>query len=428
MSDCQYTKKVMKKIAYLLALLIFSASCSDDDSISTSLSVSNSELSFSADGGEQIVEIVSNGFWDCDYTEDWLLVRQQQDRIKVIADANLTGSERTAYIQVFSDGEAKAQIVVLQEGLMLDAEASDYEVQYLGEEFIIPVDCNSAWKAGHEVEWIETQQEANGLKVVVSRNYQMQERTGEIVLTAGELQKSIAVNQTASPWYDSFEMVAVEAGSFYMGAQNTSSAEMNYDESAYMVEAPVHHVTLAGYNIGVFEVTQAQWVSAMGTNPSFIQGDNLPVENVSWEQVQEFIALLNEASGKEYRLPTEAEWEFAARGGNLSEGFKYSGYSVLGACGWYYSNSESTTHEVGTKFPNELGIYDMNGNVREWCDDWFEYYSSDETSDPQGPDYGDMKVNRGGSWTTPAANCRNSYRQADYPSEASQDLGFRLAL
>lgn len=401
-------------------------SCSNDES--SSLSISDSELSFSTKGGEQIVNISSDGLWECDYTEDWILVRQQQDRIRIIVDANPTENERVANIHVLCDGEVRSQIIVTQEGLTLNTENSNYEVQYAGEERVIKIDCNSDWTVDSPCEWIEAQKEDTNLKIIVARNYQMQERSGEITLKTGDLSKNIIIRQVACLWYESFEMVAVESGSFYMGAQKESLDKENYDESAYMVESPVHRVSVDNYCIGKFEVTQAQWVAAMGSNPSLIQGDNLPVENVTWEQVQDFITLLNEKSGKEYRLPTEAEWEFAAKGGNKSENFKYSGYSVLGACGWYYSNSEATTHEVGSKYPNELGIFDMSGNVREWCSDWFDYYVSSEINNPQGSNYGSMKVNRGGSWSTPAINCRNTYRHTDFPYDAAQDLGFRLAL
>lgn len=416
----------MKRILYLFTVLAIFVSCSDNES--SSLSISNNELSFSADGGEQIVNISSDGTWECDYAEDWLLVRQQQDRIRVIVDANSTGNERLATIRILCDGEARSQITVKQVGLTLDIDSYSYEIQYAGEEKNITVDCNSEWSIDNPCEWVNAQKDNSNLRIVVSRNFRMQERSGEITLNAGELSKRVIIKQAASPWYESIEMVDVESGSFYMGAQKESSANENYDENAYMVESPVHRVTINNYAIGKYEVTQAQWVAAMGYNPSSMQGDDLPVENVTWEQIQDFISVLNEKSGKEYRLPTEAEWEFAAKGGNKSEGFKYSGYSVLGACGWYYSNSEATTHEVGTKYPNELGIYDMSGNVREWCNDWFDYYTSSEANNPNGPDYGSMKVNRGGSWTTPAVNCRNSYRHTDFPHESSQDLGFRLAL
>lgn len=416
----------MKKILYIFTILAIFISCSEDES--SSLTISTNNLSFRADGGEHIVNISSNGVWECNYTEDWILVRYMQNGIKIIADANMTEAERVAVINVLCNGEVRNQITITQNGVTLNVQTLNYEVQYAGEELSIPIVSNSDWDAANTCEWIETQKEGLNLKVSVSRNYQMQERSGEINLNAGELSKTIVIKQAESPWYDSFEMIAVESGKFYMGAQKESSANENYDENAYMIEAPVHRVIINNYAIGKFEVTQAQWVAAMGHNPSSIQGDNLPVETVTWEQVKDFISLLNEKSGKEYRLPTEAEWEFAAKGGNKSEGFTYSGYSVLGACGWYYSNSEATTHKVGSKYANELGIYDMSGNVREWCNDWFDYYTASDASNPQGPDYGSMRVNRGGSWTTPAVNCRNTYRHTDFPYESSQDLGFRLAI
>lgn len=416
----------MKNILYLLILITVVVSCSKDDDIS--LSVSQNELAFTVEGGEQVVNITSDGTWECQYSDDWLLVRQQQNRIRVIVDANPTDSERTANIQVICDGETRNQIVVTQAGLTLNVEISNVDAKYAGEEISIPIECNSDWKIENSCEWIETQNNGAILKLIVARNYQMQERQGNITLKSGDLSKSIMVEQAGAPWYESFEMVTVDAGSFYMGAQKESVDGINYDASAYMIEAPVHKTSVNAFSIGRFEITQAQWIAAMGENPSTIQGDNLPVENVTWEQVQEFINILNDKSGKNYRLPTEAEWEFAAKGGNKTEGFIYSGYSVLGACGWYYSNSDATIHEIGSKYANELGLFDMSGNVREWCNDWYEAYSTDDADNPQGPTSGSMKINRGGSWTTPAVNCRNTYRHTDFPNEAAQDLGFRLAL
>jgi len=138
----------------------------------------------------------------------------------------------------------------------------------------------------------------------------------------------------------------------------------------------------------------------MGKNPSTFTGDNLPVEQVSWNKTQDFIKKLNQKTGKNYRLPTEAEWEYAARGGNKSKGYKYAGSNNINDVAWYTSNSNSKTHEVGTKLPNELGIYDMSGNVWEWCSDWYgeNYYGSSPSNNPKGPGTGDDRVLRGGSW------------------------------
>ena len=218
------------------------------------------------------------------------------------------------------------------------------------------------------------------------------------------------------------EMVKVEAGSFKMGA----TPEM---QAPYEVEKPVHRVTLTNnYYIGKYEVTQALWKIVMGSNPSNSKGDNLPVENVSWNNCQKFISKLNKLTGKSFRLPTEAEWEFAARGGNKSRGYQYSGSNTIGDVAWYDGNSGSKTHAVGTKQPNELGAFDMTGNVWEWCQDWHGRYSSSPQTNPTGAVSGSYRVYRGGSWCYPAGYCRCSRRFDGTPDFRNGDLGLRLVL
>ena len=221
-----------------------------------------------------------------------------------------------------------------------------------------------------------------------------------------------------------FEMVRVEGGTFTMGA----TAEQGND--AYADENPVHEVTLSSYCIGKTEVTQALWQAVMGVNPSGFKGANLPVEQVSWNDCQEFIAKLNALTGKAFRLPTEAEWEFAARGGNKSQGFMYSGSNTVDDVAWYFDTSSSTTHPVATKAPNELGIYDMSGSVYEWCNDWYSrsYYTSESQTNPTGPDSGSNRVWRGGSWAGDARACRVSNRSSKDPTYRGNYLGLRLAL
>ena len=225
----------------------------------------------------------------------------------------------------------------------------------------------------------------------------------------------------------SFKMVSVTGGTFLMGAQKTNSGSANYDEDAYDDEAPVHNVTLSDYSIGETEVTQALWTAVMGSNPSYFIGDNLPVETVSWNDCQEFITKLNQATGKTFRLPTEAEWEFAARGGTKSQGYKYSGSNTVGDVAWYTNNSEDHTHVVATNQPNELGLYDMSGNVYEWCQDWFGDYSSSAQSNPTGATSDSYRVSRGGSWHSTARICRVTIRGYYTPTNSINYLGFRLA-
>ncbi|MDO5460937.1 MAG: bifunctional serine/threonine-protein kinase/formylglycine-generating enzyme family protein [Bacteroidales bacterium] len=222
----------------------------------------------------------------------------------------------------------------------------------------------------------------------------------------------------------SFKMIAVEGGTFQMGA--TAEQQSNRDD-----EKPVHSVTLDSYYIGETEVTQELWRAVMGSNPSEFSGDDLrPVENVSWNYCQNFIKELNKLTGKNFRLPTEAEWEFAARGGNSSSGYCYSGSSNIGDVAWYGDISDSNTHPVKGKNPNELGIYDMSGNVWEWCSDWYSggYYNSSPQNNPEGPSSGSHRVLRGGGCNTIAEYCRVASRYNCHPDYIFDAFGLRLAL
>ena len=222
----------------------------------------------------------------------------------------------------------------------------------------------------------------------------------------------------------SFEMVRVEGSTFRMGATSEQG------DDAWDIEKPVHSVTLSSYYIGKTEVTQALWQAVMGSNPSRFEGADLPVERVSWNHCQEFIQKLNRLTGCNFRLPTEAEWEFACRGGNNSRGYKYSGSNNLGSVAWYDDNSGGQTHPVATKAPNELGIYDMSGNVWEWCNDWYGNYTAISQTNPTGPQSGSWRVGRGGGWNGIVGDCRSSNRGEDgcVPAERYKHRGLRLAL
>ena len=212
-------------------------------------------------------------------------------------------------------------------------------------------------------------------------------------------------------------MIRVAGGTFQMGSDDGDSDEK-----------PVHSVTLSSYSIGETEVTQALWTAVMGNNPSDFKGNNLPVEMVSWNDCQTFIRKLNDLTGENFRLPTEAEWEFAARGGNRSRGYKYAGSDNPAEVAWYFGNSGRRTHAVKTKSPNELGLYDMSGNVYEWCSDWKGSYSSSSATNPKGPSSGSNRVNRGGSWINDAEFCRVANHNDFTPSYSSDFLGLRLVL
>ena len=238
----------------------------------------------------------------------------------------------------------------------------------------------------------------------------------------------------------SFKMVAVEGGTFTMGATAEQGNEVDSNES------PTHLVTLSSYSIGQTEVTQELWLAVMDGNPSYFQvstdsdyGYSLqrPVERVSWDACQAFITKLNQMTGKTFRLPTEAEWEYAARGGNKSHGYKYAGSNTLDDVAWYLSTIPSQTsgtagygtQPVATKAPNELGLYDMSGNVEEWCKDWYDSYTSGAQTNPTGPDSGSNRVIRGGGWDSYyTSSCRVSRRGGGDTTYTSFSLGLRLAL
>ena len=274
----------------------------------------------------------------------------------------------------------------------------------------------------------------------------------------------------------SFKMIRVQGDTFTMGATEEQGSD------ACDNEKPVKKVTLSTYYIGETEVTQELWQAVMGSNPSYFKPKKIiasrysydafvedakrlnakkpgsikiptqqewdaamvttsgslkrPVEQVSWDDCQEFIRRLNQLTGKKFRLPTEAEWEFAARGGTKSRGYKYSGGTDIGTVAWYWENAgtkgESSpdygTHVVKTKQPNELGLYDMSGNVYEWCQDWYRKYSGGAQTNPQGPSTGFSRVNRGGGWNYSARSCRTSIRFSLSPSRRGYGIGLRLVL
>jgi formylglycine-generating enzyme len=229
------------------------------------------------------------------------------------------------------------------------------------------------------------------------------------------------------------QMILVQGGSFDMGSNGGANDEK-----------PMHRVTLSGFYIGKYEVTQEQYERVMGSNPSYFKdsGKNAPVEKVSWYSAVEFCNKLSEQEGLQkcysgfgnnikcdfskngYRLPTEAEWEYAARGGNQSKGYKYSGSDNHDKVSWYDDNAEDRTHPVGSNKPNELGIYDMSGNVWEWCWDWYGDYSSSAQTNPHGQGSGSSRLVRGGSWYYSARYCTVSYRA--YATNAFSVIGFRL--
>ncbi len=222
------------------------------------------------------------------------------------------------------------------------------------------------------------------------------------------------------------EFVLIPAGEFMMGTDS------NVEKGSGDSERPRHKVTISKpFYLGKYEVTQAQWMAVMGNNPSKFKGDNNPVEMVFWNDAQEFIKRLNAREGHtRYRLPTEAEWEYAARAGTSTAYSFGDDKNKLSGYAWYDANSGDTTHPVGEKQPNPWGLHDVHGNVWEWVQDWYgkKYYANSPETDPKGPKPGLGRVGRGGDWDDDAEACRSGFRSYGSTSYRDNDIGFRLAL
>lgn len=231
------------------------------------------------------------------------------------------------------------------------------------------------------------------------------------------LQGKVIAQQVTEP-----DMIFVGGGTFEMGCTFEQGGDCASDEK------PSHSVQLTGFAISKYEVTQSLWKQVMGNNPSRFKGDSLPVENVSWDDVQVFLQRLNSKTGKNYRLPTEAEWEYAARGGQQSQQTQFAGSSDLENVAWCSTNSDNTTHNVGGRQPNELGICDMSGNVWEWCSDYYGQYVSDKQTNPTGVKKGAARVLRGGCYAAIGRQCRVSGRKSLYQGGKDYMTGFRLAM
>ena len=290
------------------------------------------------------------------------------------------------------------------------------------------------WTKTDPAKWLKLSINGNTITVTAEKNSGTSKRTTSFTVRSGNLSKTVNITQEAVkktvPDPDkktftvkgvSFNMIKVQGGSAIVGC-----------DSCYGNGKPLHKITLPDYYIGETEVTQALWKAVMGNNPSRFKGDNRPVENVSWYDCQEFIRKLNSLTKATFSLPTEAEWEYAARGGNKSKGYEHAGGNKLEKVGWYEYNSGNQTHKVKTKQPNELGLYDMSGNISEWCNDkcgcWRDFYDNTNSHNILGPTNGYYRRIRGGNWGYGYSHCFVYYRWASNPYYGSDYTGLRLVI
>ena len=405
------TEKVTKDIRLESVMASLSISCETPGAaiyVNDQLKTSNSQWTGSLNAGSYLVEARKEGYYSAKQSVS--LAQKESKSVSIPALTARTGNIDVSYKPVNCE--------VWVDGIKLGTSPDVFKGVMVGSRKV------TLKKEGY-VDKVVTVEVKEGETVAVNGVLEKKASGGTVEAGAGVASSTTSVTQLGGPIeYDvngvKFVMVPVEGGTFMMGATAEQGSDAESDEK------PSHSVTLSSYYIGQTEVTQELWTAVMGKNPSGFKGDNLPVETVSWKDCQEFIAQINKITGKRFRLPTEAEWEYAARGGNKSRGYKYSGSNNIDDVAWYKNNSNSKTHLVGTKTPNELGIYDMSGNVYEWCQDWYGAYSSSAQTNPKGAASGSGRVGRGGSWNYSARGCRSSDRHNFTPSIKYLTLGLRL--
>lgn len=405
-------------------------------------------------GDTLTVELKTNMEYDISFIPDtvkWLKKIDSRalsyDKLFFSIERNGTSALRSAAIVAKARTGGLADTLHIRQANMTSIFLSQkvFDVAQKGDTISVEVksneECNAVIPA--EFPWITLVPEtrsmtAKGYKFAISANETADSRKGYIVFANNTASDTVYVNQAQKKTFPpfiiekvdtlTFKMIYVEGDTFKMGATPEQGQDPHGDE------LPVHSVALTGYYIAEFEVTQGLWKAVMGNNPSAFQKvgkdkDKYPVENVSWNDIREFLVELNRLTGKEYDLPTEAQWEFAARGGKKRAANKYSGSQNLVEVAWFKDNSSQTTHIVGKKKANALGLYDMSGNVSEWCNDrWGSYSSRFLQTDPTGPDNGYTRIIRGGGWKDEAKACRVSARASDNPGRKADNWGFRIVL
>jgi formylglycine-generating enzyme required for sulfatase activity len=422
-----------------------------DAATAATLTISPTTYNFVAAGAtSSAFTVTSNQSWTVTSSATWLTLSKSSgsnnSTFTATAAANTTTAQRTATITVSCTGITRT-INVTQDGVAATLTVTPTTYNFAaagGTSSSFTVTSNQSWTVTSSASWLTLSKSSGSnnstFTATATANTATTQRTATITVAGGGGSRTINITQNGNQATQTIEMVSVKGGTFTMGC----TIEQGSD--CYGNESPAHPVTLSDFYIGKYEVTQKEWYDIMGVNPAasgYGLGSNYPVYYVSWNDIvgtsgasevingityyaNGFIYKLNQKTGKKYRLPTEAEWEFAARGGISSKGYKYSGSNTVYNVAWYYSISYST-HLVGTKSPNELGIYDMSGNVWEWCADWYGSYSSAAQTNPTGPTSGSGRVVRGGGWRDDARRARVSFRTANSPGLRHNSIGFRVA-
>lgn len=460
-------KKLLTIISATLLVPLLTVSCTKEtqdrkeaqdsgkSDVDLQISLDTYNMEFTAEDGAMSFNIKSNTSWKLFSDADWCQVSpssgSKNARATVRVSMNTLPETRTAIVQVMSDAGTPT-ITITQSGAeTLSLDASTMEFASGSGSKILRINSNTSWAVSSDCSWCSiSPTSGNGdgnVTVSVDENTSTTSRTATITVESASISHTLAVMQdsaTPTPSFGqdrtftvggvTFKMIAVEGGTFTMGATSEQGSD------AYKNEKPIHSVTLSNYYIGETEVTQGLWIAVMGSEPypnsgwaewnsTDGLGSNYPAYHISFDDSESFIGRLNRMTGENFRMLTEAEWEFAARGGNKSRGYKYAGSNYINEVAWYAGNSSNTTHIVGTKLANELGIYDMSGNVKEICSDSYDSYTSNPQTNPTNYRYGDTAVRRGGCFSNKATDCRVSCRDFTFEPDAHFALvGLRLAL
>ena len=399
-----------------------------------SLTIDPKSINVGAEAVTRNVTVTSDIDWMAKTSANWIILSKNSGyagttTLTINIGANTLTSSRSGYVEFYNSEynvSKKVDINQIAFSPELSVSPNSFDVGAEATTKTVTIESNFSWTAKTSSSWIYVSKLSGSvgttaLTIEIDANTSTSSRSGyvEFYNTEYKLSKKVYINQYLAEFIETIEslnmkMIFVEGGTFAMGSNDGDDDEK-----------PVHNVTLDSYYIGETEITQAQWRAIMGYNPSEYTGDYRPVECVSWEGVQKFCKKLSELTGKRYVLPTEAQWEYAARGGNKSKGYKYSGSDNVDDVAVYDTSSHSN---VKSKKPNELGIYDMSGNVWEWCSDWYDssYYSLSPQANPQGPTSGSARVLRGASWDFNSSYFRVAIRGAGNPSGCNCYNGFRV--
>ena len=414
---------------------------------SPSLNSSPDNLNFTATDSPKTLTVTSNTSWTVATNEDWLIVSPKSGSnngtVTVAAEQNTYPSQRQAIITFTNAGVSLHTVNVIQQAGMtqsLNVSTTSMSFEAVESSKTFTITSNINWTVvSSEPAWLKVLPTSGSnnstVTVAVENNINISSRLATITVSGSGISRIIAVTQSGAVTVDEPEMIFVHGGTFDMGCTWPQDPDCDAKN-----EFPSHPVTLNDFYISKFVVTQALWFKVMGTtvsqqsekvNPKGTlrgEGDDYPMYYVSWDEVQEFINRLNTATGKNYRLPTEAEWEYAARDGINSNNCKWSGSNTIGEVAVYELSPNSNMQPVGTKNPNELKIYDMSGNIWEWCNDRYGqlYYEKRERDNPIGPLSGNHRVTRGGCWYSKAKDTRVSARSSQSQSARFNYIGFRL--